>query len=109
VKLEIQYTLWSVPWISIPTVALFFLEVRGYSKLYDQIEQSPLGKTNFQCKYVYNKSSKRSNFIIHSGWMKELANFVFFVLFTDMLIYWIHRFLHHRTIYKANFHKICLI
>ncbi|KAI9561402.1 hypothetical protein GHT06_012359 [Daphnia sinensis] len=80
VKLEIQYTLKSVPWISIPTVALFFLEVRGHSKLYDEVERTPL------------------------GWMKELANFVFFILFTDMLIYWIHRFLHHRTIYK-HFHK----
>ncbi|KAG2469915.1 SC5D oxidase, partial [Polypterus senegalus] len=41
VKREIKYALWSVPWISLPTVALFFAEVRGYSKLYDNIEDSP--------------------------------------------------------------------
>jgi len=44
IKLEIYYTLSSVPWISLPTVALFLLEVRGYSKLYDGIDPSPFGK-----------------------------------------------------------------
>lgn len=34
----------SLPWISIPTVALFFAEVRGYSKLYDNVNESPLGE-----------------------------------------------------------------
>lgn len=34
----------SLPWISIPTVALFFAEVRGYSKLYDSVDDSPLGQ-----------------------------------------------------------------
>ena len=48
VKREIKYTLWSVPWISLPTVALFFLEVRGYSKLYDKVDHSPGGK--FGCQ-----------------------------------------------------------
>lgn len=41
---EIKYALWSLPYISIPTVALFFAEVRGYSKLYDSVDESPLGK-----------------------------------------------------------------
>lgn len=41
---EITYALRSLPWISVPTVALFFAEVRGYSKLYDNIEDSPYGK-----------------------------------------------------------------
>lgn len=40
---EIKYALTSLPWISIPTVALFFAEVRGYSKLYDNVGESPLG------------------------------------------------------------------
>lgn len=44
VQREIKYALWSLPWISIPTVALFFAEVRGYSKLYDNVDESPLGK-----------------------------------------------------------------
>lgn len=42
-KLEIQYTLWSIPWISLPTTVLFFFEVRGYSKLYDGIDHSAPG------------------------------------------------------------------
>lgn len=46
----------SLPWISIPTVALFFAEVRGYSKLYDNVDDSPLGQlknilTSFQLCY----------------------------------------------------------
>ena len=41
---EIAYALRSLPWISVPTVALFFAEVRGYSKLYDNIEDSPYGE-----------------------------------------------------------------
>lgn len=44
VQREIRYALTSLPWISIPTVALFFAEVRGYSKLYDRIEEYPLGR-----------------------------------------------------------------
>ena len=44
VQREITHTLKSLPWISIPTVAIFFAEVRGYSKLYDNIEDSPYGK-----------------------------------------------------------------
>lgn len=44
VRREITYALRSLPWISVPTVALFFAEVRGYSKLYDNIEDSPYGK-----------------------------------------------------------------
>lgn len=35
----------SLPWISIPTVALFFAEVRGYSKLYDNVDDYHLGKS----------------------------------------------------------------
>lgn len=40
----------SLPVISIPTVALFFTEVRGYSKLYDHVADSPLGKLKKQQK-----------------------------------------------------------
>ena len=41
---DVIYALRSLPWISVPTVALFFAEVRGYSKLYDNIEDSPYGE-----------------------------------------------------------------
>lgn len=51
----------SLPWISIPTVALFFAEVRGYSKLYDNVNESPLGelKTTPQLLVVSLLSSAR--------------------------------------------------
>lgn len=41
---EIVCTVVSVPFMSIPTVAMFFLEVRGYSKLYDSVGDTRLGK-----------------------------------------------------------------
>ena len=37
----------SLPWISIPTVALFFAEVRGYSKLYDNVTDYSMGERHF--------------------------------------------------------------
>lgn len=52
---EIKYALWSLPWISVPTVALFFAEVRGYSKLYDRVDESPLGKILGFIKWVVEK------------------------------------------------------
>uniref|UniRef100_U3J224 Sterol-C5-desaturase n=1 Tax=Anas platyrhynchos platyrhynchos TaxID=8840 RepID=U3J224_ANAPP len=73
----IAYALRSLPWISVPTVALFFAEVRGYSKLYDNIEDSPYG---------------------------VFLSMLSFLFFTDMGIYWIHRGLHHKLFYK-RFHK----
>lgn len=76
IKLEILYTIKSVPLMSVPTNVLFFIEVRGYSKLYDDVGTSKLDLI----------------FI--------LTSVVTFILFTDMCIYWIHRFLHHRSIYK---------
>ncbi|XP_069470417.1 lathosterol oxidase [Ambystoma mexicanum] len=77
---EIKFSVQSMPWISIPTVALFFAEVRGYSRLYDNIGDSPY------------------------GWFGAIASMFSFLFFTDMCIYWIHRFLHHKLIYK-KFHK----
>nr|KAG5695597.1 hypothetical protein BaRGS_032237 [Batillaria attramentaria] len=71
--------------MSIPTVALFAVEVRGYSKLYDNVGDSPLG--------------------VGVGWFWVVVSCFTFIAFTDACIYWIHRFLHHRTVYK-HLHKI---
>ncbi|KAK3107215.1 hypothetical protein FSP39_009666 [Pinctada imbricata] len=76
VKLEILYTVKSVPVMSVPTVALFFIEVRGYSKLYDNAGDTRL------------------------GYLGVVGSIVTFILFTDACIYWIHRFLHHKHVYK---------
>ncbi|XP_064651240.1 lathosterol oxidase-like [Lineus longissimus] len=76
VSKEITYACCSIPLMSVPTNLLFFLEVRGYGKLYDNIEESKW------------------------GWSGVIFSCITFILFTDALIYWIHRFLHHKTIYK---------
>lgn len=80
VKLEIMYALWSIPYMSIPTCFLFVLELQGYSKLYENIDDMPYGK-------VY-----------------LVLNIVLFLLFTDMCIYWIHRWL-HLPIFYGPIHK----
>uniref|UniRef100_A0A8D0HSR4 Sterol-C5-desaturase n=2 Tax=Sus scrofa TaxID=9823 RepID=A0A8D0HSR4_PIG len=77
---EIMHSVKSMPWISLPTVSLFLLEVRGYSRLYDGVGEFPF------------------------GWFRLLASVLSFLFFTDMLIYWIHRGLHHRLLYK-RLHK----
>ncbi|XP_066268394.1 lathosterol oxidase-like [Branchiostoma lanceolatum] len=77
VKLEIQYACWSVPYMSLPTCVMFLLEVRGYSKLYDNIDDTSL------------------------GYLSLARDAILFLFFTDMLIYWIHRGLHHRLLYKT--------
>uniref|UniRef100_A0AAQ4QS17 Fatty acid hydroxylase domain-containing protein n=1 Tax=Gasterosteus aculeatus aculeatus TaxID=481459 RepID=A0AAQ4QS17_GASAC len=80
VRKEIKLSTTSIFWMSFPTVALFFLEIHGHSKLYDNISESSLG---------------------WSGLFLSIAGFLFF---TDMCIYWIHRSMHHRDIYK-HLHK----
>ena len=81
VRKEIMVTLKSVPFMSFPTVLLFLLEVRGYSRLY------------------------LSNF----SWPHFVMDIIFstlcFLVFTDAVIYWIHRGLHHRSVYKY-LHKV---
>ena len=79
VQLEIKYTLSVLPFMSIPTILLFLLEVRGYSKLYYKVED------------VY-------------GWLFVLFSLLTFLVFTDSLIYWIHRGLHNPLVY-ARLHK----
>lgn len=37
-----------------------------------------------------------------AGWMGIAISLVSFLFFTDMCIYWIHRFLHHKRIYKVS-------
>lgn len=37
-----------------------------------------------------------------SGWAGIVISMISFLFFTDMCIYWIHRFLHHKLIYKVS-------
>jgi len=75
---EIIVTCKSIPLMSIPTNALFLAEIRGSSKLYTNIEDH--------------------------GWLYFIASIGAFLFFTDMMIYFIHRGLHHPSIYR-HFHK----
>ena len=76
---EIACTIKAAPFMSGATVPLFLLEVRGYSKLYMDIDG------------VW-------------GWAFVACSLVAFLMFTDCFIYWIHRGLHHKRLYKY-FHK----
>ncbi|KAH7102636.1 fatty acid hydroxylase [Auriculariales sp. MPI-PUGE-AT-0066] len=74
VRLEIMASLKSFPGMTILTIPWFMGEVRGYSRLYSSVDEY--------------------------GWAYLTFSTVFFLVFTDYLIYWIHRILHHPTIYK---------
>lgn len=39
---------------------------------------------------------------LFSGWPGLFLSMISFLFFTDMCIYWIHRFLHHKLIYKVR-------
>ncbi|XP_056138811.1 lathosterol oxidase-like [Lampris incognitus] len=80
VQREIKLGIVSIFWMSFPTVAIFFAEIRGYSKLFDNVSESPM------------------------GWAGLFLSIVGFLFFTDTCIYWIHRAMHHKNIYK-HLHK----
>lgn len=79
IALEIRETVAALPWIAVLTVPFFLAEVRGYSKMYDATADGP-------------------------GRWYDILQFPLFIAFTDGLIYWIHRGLHHPKIYK-HLHK----
>lgn len=74
VGMEIRHAMSSVPVMAALTVPFFLGEVRGYSKLYDFRDQVPF-----------------------TGY--TLLQVVFFMMFTDTGIYWIHRSEHHPSVY----------
>lgn len=74
VRQEIQCSLKAFPGIIILTLPWFFAEVRGYSQLYDNIDDF--------------------------GWLYYAFSIPLFLLFTDYGIYWIHRWEHLPMVYK---------
>ncbi|KAL4074772.1 hypothetical protein V8B97DRAFT_1897151 [Scleroderma yunnanense] len=78
VQLEIQTSLEAFPFMMLLTLPWFQAEVMGYSKLYDRVDEY--------------------------GWTYLVLSVPFFLLFTDYAIYWVHRILHHPSLYKT-FHK----
>lgn len=92
----------NIPFMSIPTIAIFLLEVRGYSKLYDS-SQKTYSKAYLLSNWSLLSFSFRPRDLVDlMQFVKEFAGFLFF---TDMMIYFIHRGLHHKSVYK-HFHKL---
>lgn len=95
VQLEIAYASWSIPYMALATAPVFFLEVRGYSKLY--MENGTQNKSGS----ALNVSETEDQFpTFQHSWAFVLISIASFLMFTDCLIYWIHRVLHHRLLYK---------
>ena len=82
VSLEIMYATKSIPFMAVFTVPIFVLEVRGYGRLYVDID------------------NPSANFFGIRNWGFIILSICSFLMFTDCLIYWIHRWLHHRLVYK---------
>ncbi|GAU88675.1 hypothetical protein RvY_01325 [Ramazzottius varieornatus] len=80
VQMEIECSLKSIPYMSLLSTVMFLLEVRGHGKLFDHFSETSLGYWSVP---VYSAS---------------------FIVFTDSLIYWIHRALHSKYLYK-RLHK----
>ncbi|KAI1202571.1 hypothetical protein F5X97DRAFT_214044 [Nemania serpens] len=79
ISMEIRQSVESFPGMALLTTIFWLLEVRGYTKLYDTPAEGP-------------------------GMWYEFLQFPCFLIFTDALIYLIHRGLHHPLVYK-HLHK----
>lgn len=86
IRMEIRQTLTSIPWMAVCTFPAFVAEVRGHSFIYDKLTDvsHPL--------------------LTYLGGYYNILQFPLFILFTDCLIYWIHRGLHHPILYR-RLHK----
>ncbi|CBQ74000.1 probable sterol delta 5,6-desaturase [Sporisorium reilianum SRZ2] len=78
VRLEIESSMRAFLPLDVMTVPWFVLEVRGHSKLYENISDY--------------------------GWAYAVLSVPLFLVFTDFLIYWVHRIEHHPRLYK-HVHK----
>lgn len=70
---EIKTSLISFPITTIITIPWFLAEIHGYSKLYNDVDEY--------------------------GWGYLFLSLALFLAFTDMCIYWIHRWEHHPALY----------
>jgi lathosterol oxidase len=76
---EIAMALFHIPFMGVVTMPIFWLELKGYTYLYDRVEQYGLGY--------------------------YLLSLVWFLAFTDMLVYFIHRGLHDVPWLYEHIHK----
>ncbi|CAJ0924757.1 7627_t:CDS:2 [Entrophospora sp. SA101] len=78
IRKELTLSVTGFPITTFFTVPWFVGEVRGYSRLYENVDDY--------------------------GWLYIPISALLFLFFTDMCIYWIHRWIHHPLIYK-HLHK----
>lgn len=76
VSLEIRTSMEAFPVMTVLTLPWFLGEVRGWSKIYHNVDDH------------------------WGGWWYLVASVPCYLLFTDYCIYWIHRWLHHPLLYK---------
>ncbi|KAK4960950.1 c-5 sterol desaturase [Elasticomyces elasticus] len=87
-RLEIKQTLESIPIMAVFTVPIFVAEVRGATFIYDDVSNPGFSHPLLQ---LFGSSY---------GYIQ----IPFFLMFTDFCIYWIHRGLHSKLLYK-HLHK----
>ncbi|KAG5456090.1 MAG: hypothetical protein BJ554DRAFT_4267, partial [Olpidium bornovanus] len=80
IRKEIATSVRGFPLTALATVPWFLGEVRGHSRLYGAVDDY--------------------------GWAYAAFSAVWFLVFTDAMIYWIHRWLHHPKVYWY-LHKVC--
>ncbi|ORY84701.1 hypothetical protein BCR35DRAFT_313484 [Leucosporidium creatinivorum] len=88
VRKEIMFSLDAFPLLDLLTLPWFVGDVRGHSMLYDTIAEGPFGTSAAAWK----------------PWAYMIFSAALFLWFTDMCIYWIHRWLHIPMFYK-RLHK----
>lgn len=76
-RLEISQAVFAIPWMVMLTTPFFLMELHGFSRLYLDVNEST------------------------GGWKAIFFQLPSFILFTDCGIYFIHRFLHWPSVYKA--------
>lgn len=90
---EIAFSLEAFPVLDLLTLPWFLGDVRGWSMLYDRLEDGPFGEMG-----------KMGGRAAWAQWAYMAYSAVFFLLFTDFLIYWVHRALHIPALYR-RLHK----
>jgi Delta7-sterol 5-desaturase len=82
IKQEIHQSLKSMPVMALLTMPIFLAEIQGWTKLYD-----------------FSSSSSDGYFYIPKH-IYTYLQYPLFIMFTDSGIYWIHRGLHHPSVYR---------